>query len=153
MTRLDTAEKARLAAELARKTTSGQGFQKWLAQRHATDEKADDSVSVIPLQRQWRKAQVNQRLEDERKSARYQQKLRDLYAQARENAPQNFPYDYDKFRQLNAAYANGETAFIAALGPQVAADDAAGQARLHAEFEQFERANWQRSGGPTTPLR
>ena len=62
-----------------------------------------------------------------------------MYAQAQKSAPQSFPYDFDKFQELNAAYAKGEAAFVAALGPPVATDDAAGQARLHAAFEQFER--------------
>jgi predicted PurR-regulated permease PerM len=139
VTKLDAAEKARIAAELARNTTSGQDFQRWLAQRHAADEKVDDSVSVIPLQRQWRESRINRRLEGERSSTQYQRKLSELYAQVRQAAPQSFPYDYGKFQQLNAAYAKGETAFITTLGPQVAANDAAGQARLRADFEQFER--------------
>ena len=46
--KLDAAEKARLAAELSRKTTSGQDFQKWLAQSHAAGEKAADPASAVP---------------------------------------------------------------------------------------------------------
>ena len=91
------------------------------------------------MQRQWRESRINRRLEGERSSTQYQRKLSELYAQVRQAAPQSFPYDYGKFQQLNAAYAKGETAFITTLGPQVAANDAAGQARLHADFEQFER--------------
>jgi len=48
-------------------------------------------------------------------------------------------YDYDMFQKLRAAYAKGEAAFVAALGPPVVADDPAGQAKLRAAFEQFER--------------
>ncbi|MGO9114708.1 MAG: AI-2E family transporter [Thermoguttaceae bacterium] len=136
---LDAAEKARLAAELARKTASGRDFQNWLAQRHAQNETGEDPASAVPLERQWRGSLVDQRLEEERSSPPYQQKLRDLYAEAQKGAPQNFPYDYDRFQELNAAYAKGEAAFIAALGPPIAADNPAGQAKLHAAFEHFER--------------
>ena len=127
------------AAELARTTTSGQGFRSWLAGSRTADEKAaDDSVRIIALQRQWHNAEVKQRLEDERKSAPYQQKLRDFYTEVQKTAPQDFPYDYDKFQQLNAAYAKGETAFITALGPR-GSDNATGKARLQADFEQFKQ--------------
>ncbi len=133
---LDAAEKARLTAELAARTASDQDFQSWLATRPAPGGKAGDPVQEL---RQWRELQVNQLLEAERSTADYQQKLRASYAGARQGDPQSFPYDYDKFQQLSAAYAKGGAAFAAALGPPVAADDPAGQARLQAAFEHYER--------------
>src|SRR5208337_1895731 len=128
-----------LSAELARRTASGPDFQSWLAQTHTPAEKADDAASAVQLQRQWRESRLNQRLEEERSSKEYQRKLQDLYAHAEQSDPQSFPYDYDKFQKLRAAYAKGEAAFVAALGPPVAADDPAGQAKLRAAFEQFKR--------------
>ena len=138
MTKLDAAEKARLSAELARKTATGQDFQNWLAHRPAQDEKAGDPADAVQLQRQWRDTRVNQCLEEERSSEEYQRKLRDLYTQAQQSDPRSFPYDFDKFDELRAAYAKGETAFVAALGPPLAGDDPVDQAKLYAAFEQFE---------------
>ena len=51
--KLDAAEKARLAAELSGKTTSGQDFQKWLA--HATLRAKRPLIRLAPSSRaQWR---------------------------------------------------------------------------------------------------
>jgi predicted PurR-regulated permease PerM len=120
-TKLEADRRARLSAESAR--------------RHTPREEREQNAQVLDLQ-----------LDEIKQSADYQQQAREGYGERRRSNPRVFPYSYDTYVKLKAAYPRGRAAFVAVFAQSQPADQSPGEAELQQAFEMEKRrelaADW-----------